>query len=176
MGLVFLGFSSFFHWQRISPWKFRFVCVIVKATESGGALEWKKKKIKKKHSNIRYKKEHFYLLNNVYHGYKDKINNSIVEHKAPSSAKCPNSSKLPSSLARWKYRWKKRRLSQFHYEIATSRQHSQYICRCRWMYWLHQWYQTGESIRDLFWCSWKNNRSNGPWQTTGKYHLYFLWK
>jgi hypothetical protein len=35
MGLVF----SFFHWQRISPWKLRFVCVIVQATESGGALE-----------------------------------------------------------------------------------------------------------------------------------------
>jgi hypothetical protein len=144
--IIFLGFLSFFRCQQISPWKLRFVCVIVQATESGGALEWEKKK----HSNIRYKKEHFYSLNNVYHGHKDTINNGIVEHKAPSSAKCPNSSKLPSSLARRKYRWNKRRLSQFHYEIATSRQHSQYICRCRWVYWFYHRHRR-EGFSGYFW-------------------------
>jgi hypothetical protein len=97
----FDNFLPFFLCQQTSLWKFLFLCVKVQATESGGArLSEKRKKIKKKHSDIRYKKEHFDLLNNVYHGDKDKINNSIFEHKTPSSAECSNGPKFPSSLAR----------------------------------------------------------------------------
>jgi hypothetical protein len=72
-----------------------------------GYLSEKRKKNQEKTfqlSNILYKKKHFYLLNNVYHGHKHKINNSIFEHKAPFRAECYNGPKLPSSLARWKYR------------------------------------------------------------------------
>jgi hypothetical protein len=104
--IIFLGFLSFFHCQRISPRKFRFLVWQYRQQNRVEHLnEKRKKKSRKNIPTLNIKKEHFYLLNNVYHGYKDKINNGIVEHKAASSAKCSNSSKLPSSLARWKYRW-----------------------------------------------------------------------
>jgi hypothetical protein len=77
-------FFSFFRSQRISVCEFPFF-VTVQATEQGGTWSEKRKKIEKKYFNILYKKESFYLLNNVHHGDKHKINNSIFEHKTTSA-------------------------------------------------------------------------------------------
>jgi hypothetical protein len=49
------------------------------------------------------KKVHFHLLINVCHGDKQKINVRIFEWKTTATTQCKIGSKLPSSLARWKY-------------------------------------------------------------------------
>jgi hypothetical protein len=49
-------------------------------------LSEERKKSRKNIPVFYTRKEHFYLLNNVHHGDKHKINNGIFEHKATSTA------------------------------------------------------------------------------------------
>ncbi len=59
------------------------------------------KKSRKKTSNILYKYAHFLqLLNNVRYGYEQQT----IEYGTTSTTQHSNGAKLPSSMARWKYR------------------------------------------------------------------------